>query len=335
MIAFLADSSTKIGMGHMMRCLSIADRLKELGAEISFICATDGSPALSAGFGVIKRSGGTETVDSGEILEIIKNNGIERLITDSYIPGEEYFSKIDKALRSIRIFDIGNPDYICNTVIDYNFDSGNYNFKNAKNKLIGLKYAPLRREFENLPKKYISEEIKKVIITAGGSDPVNAGCRILTEVLNNREFNNMEFTVVSGPLNPYIDELIKISECFGERVKVIRAADNMAELLTEADAALTAGGSTLSEICACGVPAVAFSIADNQEPMIKEASSAGLALSGGSLERKDSDIGKISEGLLKLKADKNLREKMSGAMQSAADGLGARRIARHIINYNE
>ena len=33
-----ADASTQIGTGHVMRCLTLAGDLKQLGMEVSFIC---------------------------------------------------------------------------------------------------------------------------------------------------------------------------------------------------------------------------------------------------------------------------------------------------------
>ena len=35
---FRVDSSTKIGAGHLLRCLTIADELKKCGYEVTFIC---------------------------------------------------------------------------------------------------------------------------------------------------------------------------------------------------------------------------------------------------------------------------------------------------------
>lgn len=333
MIAFLADASAKIGTGHMLRCLSVASQVRQLSEErISFICGSGFGLAEQAGFNVIERLSSPEYIDAGEVLELVKDNGIKCLITDSYIPEAEYFNEIDKALRSIRIFDIGDPDYRCDTVIDYNFDSGNYGFKNARRKLLGLKYAPLRSEFADLPEKYIGDEVKKILITAGGSDPPNATIRILKELLKNREFDDMKITVVSGALNPNLRDILRISKQFGERADVKSGANNMAELIWGSDVVLTAGGSTLLEVCACGAPAVAFGVADNQTPMIEAARLAGLILSGGSLIREDSDAGKICECLLKLKFDKSLRQRQSEAMRSAVDGLGARRIAECILD---
>ena len=41
MIAIRADCNSEIGMGHVMRCLSVADSLKTLGEEVCFIVSKD------------------------------------------------------------------------------------------------------------------------------------------------------------------------------------------------------------------------------------------------------------------------------------------------------
>ena len=39
MILFRADGNTKIGMGHIMRCLSIADTFRRNGKDCTFVLA--------------------------------------------------------------------------------------------------------------------------------------------------------------------------------------------------------------------------------------------------------------------------------------------------------
>lgn len=331
MIAFLADAAPEMGMGHVYRCLSIARQIKEISDKrVCFICASGKEQISEAGFEVIERRGGVDNVDTADILNIIEKNGIECLISDSYLPDGEYYEKVDSAAKSVRIFDIGDPTYPCDTLIDYNLDNEDYDFINARRRLLGAKYAPLRAEFMNLPAKRVSEKVEKVLITAGGSDPINATDRILSELLSSSEFDDIKFTVIAGAMNRYFDKITKTAKRHKERVEVLRSVNNMAELFTEADIVLTAGGSTLFEVCACGVPAVVFSVADNQDPMIAKAQSLGLMFSAGCLWREGESVENVARNLLRLKNDKSLREEQSRKMRAAVDGLGAQRIARSV-----
>ncbi len=37
-VVFRTDSSLQIGSGHVMRCLTLAERLRNKGAQVTFVC---------------------------------------------------------------------------------------------------------------------------------------------------------------------------------------------------------------------------------------------------------------------------------------------------------
>ena len=106
----------------------------------------------------------------------------------------------------------------------------------------------------------------------------------------------------------------------------------MSDLILKCDVAISAGGSTLYELCACGIPTVMFVMADNQlhayESITKE-----LMLDGGNmLVDENMCTNGIVNCVMNLINDTTLRQSLSRKMQIAVDGNGAVRIVNKIFN---
>jgi len=97
---------------------------------------------------------------------------------------------------------------------------------------------------------------------------------------------------------------------------------NMAELMCEADLAIGAAGSSSWERCCLGLPTLAISIAENQNPIVRELEHRGAIVGVGppdnSLSRR------ITQILVSL--DHSARARMSGTASAIIDGLGSVRI---------
>src|SRR5574344_838843 len=102
----------------------------------------------------------------------------------------------------------------------------------------------------------------------------------------------------------------------------------MAELMKQCDVAITAGGPTMYELCAVGVPILCFSFIDNQEQIVRTLTERDLVLYGGNyLVEGDRLPGQINKQLLLLLGDQEKREAYSKKERAMIDGLGANRVA--------
>lgn len=103
---------------------------------------------------------------------------------------------------------------------------------------------------------------------------------------------------------------------------------------------VSAAGSTMYEICACGVPMITYSIADNQVLGMNAFEKLGLSVNVGDVripgtiipdEIFSGEVGAeackmIMDAIDNLSADYELRTKMGRAMQEMIDGCGAERL---------
>ena len=109
----------------------------------------------------------------------------------------------------------------------------------------------------------------------------------------------------------------------------------MSELMSICDVAISAAGSTLYELCACGVPTITYVIADNQIDGAREFERKGLMIKSGDLRETDYDCRSLINNLRDLISDNIKRKTMSESASMIVDGNGAKNILNDIMRYNE
>ncbi len=339
MIAIRVDGNSEIATGHIMRCLAVANGLKASRKECIFIVADDDSESLlsSSGFKIINLHSVWNDLDCeiSNIIAVIEEQKIDRLIVDTYFLTEKYISALEEVCRVIYIDDLNAFRYPVSVLINYNLYASDIPYSKIyagtdTRLFLGPKYAPLRSEFQNI-KPHFRENVKKILITAGGVDTYNAAGQILQKVVTDDFFNGIEFHVVAGRLNSHIGELRGLAK-ENSSVVIHQNLKNMSELMQDCDIAVTAGGSTMYELCACGVPSICFSWADNQIMGVNAFSTSGLMTSAGDI-RDDAKgcVSKIVEGLEVYCGDYEMRVRCGERMKKLVDGGGVERICDLVL----
>ncbi len=352
MVVIRADANSKIGMGHVMRCLSVADALLKRGEEVLFVTADDTPVPLLTKKGIPCRVLHTDYADMEaelpELWDVLNelSQGAESpeaalvqknttILVDSYYVTEKYLAALKKRITTIYMDDIYAFSYPVDMLINYNIYGEEMGYEKdaafADTKLLlGAEYVPLREEF------WVGEQpgtaAGGILITTGGSDSFNLAGQLLTEAMKYDALKTKEYHVVSGSLNPHIGEPQALAQEHGN-IHIHCNVTNMAELMAESKVALSAGGSTLYELCAMGVPTIAFSFAENQEHLVQTFVKRGIAQYGGNY-RTDGNkmIQNTIAGLETLLEDENLRAEYRKKARTLVDGKGAGRIAEAILS---
>lgn len=367
MVVIRADANSKIGMGHVMRCLSVADALLKRGEEVLFVTADDTPVPLLTKKGIPYRVLHTDYADMEaempELWEVLRElpQGAESpdatlaqkntsILVDSYYVTEKYLAALKKRITTIYMDDIYAFSYPVDMLINYNIYGEEMGYEKdaafADTKLLlGTEYVPLREEFSAgagyaQSRKEFSlgaanvtpAEEGGILITTGGSDSFNLAGQLLMEAMKYDALKEKEYHVVSGSLNPHIGELQALAQKH-ENIHIHCNVTNMAELMAESEVALSAGGSTLYELCAVGVPVIAFSFAENQERLVQTFVKRGIAQYGGNY-RTDGNkmIQNTIAGLEKLCGDEALKTEYRRKALQLVDGRGAERIAEALLS---
>ena len=353
MVVIRADANSKIGMGHVMRCLSVADALVKRGEEVLFVTADDTPVPLLTKKGIPYRVLHTDYADMeaelpklwNALSELPQGPGVPEatlpqrntfILVDSYYVTEKYLAALKKRITTIYMDDIYAFSYPVDMLINYNIYGEEMGYEKdaafADTKLLlGANYVPLREEFLAGEQQRTAAD-GGILITTGGSDSFNLAGQLLMEAMKYDALKEKEYHVVSGSLNLHIGELQALAQKH-ENIHIHCNVTNMAELMAESEIALSAGGSTLYELCAMGVPVIAFSFAENQERLVQTFVKRGIAQYGGNY-RTDGNkmIQNTIAGLETLLEDENLRTEYRKKARALVDGKGADRIAEAILS---
>jgi spore coat polysaccharide biosynthesis predicted glycosyltransferase SpsG len=136
--------------------------------------------------------------------------------------------------------------------------------------------------------------------------------------------------VVLGPANPH-SRAIKSMVFPGRPVVVHVGTNSMAQLMSEADAFIGAGGSTTWERFCLGLPSLVIAIAENQVPTAQYLSKLGAIDYIGRAEDLAEDALRVA--LSRFLMDQEGRSKMANLGMQLVDGKGAERVADALLTY--
>ncbi len=342
MFFFRADGNAKIGAGHLMRCLTIAEQLARLAAagrgDIAFVCADGQSAELVCRHGFEALVLGTDYRDMESELpaweRLLRGKPVCGLLVDSYYVTDAYLKKLRGYGPVILLEDFGKRVYPADMVINYNAPADPEGYRRlyegtGTRLLIGSRYAPLREQFGKRTYK-IAEEVREVLITTGGGDGENIAGQLLTSLYR----ESLRFHLVVGQFNPSYAELKRVADTHGG-ITLHSNVTDMAGLMSRTDIAVTAGGSTIYELAALGIPFICFSYAENQEALTEYIGRKGIAGFAGAYHRAASEtLETVRELFESLTEDAALRQAYHERELTLTDGKGAERLAKEIVSGN-
>ena len=333
-----ADGNERIGSGHIMRTKSIAAELKGLGAKVLYALADErGKRLINNEFQSVVLSSNYECLDDeiDALSSVIKEQKIKLILLDSYFVTPKYFKELKKLAKVAYIDDLDAFAYECEALINYGafFDKNEYKDRQnlAKKHFLGSKFAPLRTQYRNSQKSSKNTQKKQVLLTTGNTDLLGIMPRLLEAFLSDESLKNLEFLAISGAFNEHENKLLALSAKY-KNIKVLKNPENMAQIMSEANFVLSAGGSTLYELASLAKAVICFSIAANQNN-IKSWAEAGAMLYAGDAKADSHSVVAKSVNLLKsLLNDENLAKTLGQKAHFFVDGKGAIRLAKELLN---
>jgi UDP-2,4-diacetamido-2,4,6-trideoxy-beta-L-altropyranose hydrolase len=332
-----ADCGSRIGTGHVMRCLALAQVWKRAGGKVTFRIP-EGSPAIEKR---IRLEGCClKSLASGSfpqaVVDCMRQAMPGLVVLDGYDFGLREQSALSAAGHRVMVIDdFGQAaEYPVRWILNQNPQARPdiYARRGIQTKLLlGSKYALLRQEFGPWLgwRRTVPEHAGKILVTIGGSDPDNLSLQIL-ESLSQLKDANLEVVLVAGGSNPYLRELQCTIESSPTRVRMVTNTLDMPSLMAWADVAISGAGGTAYELCYMGLPALLFVIAENQRGIAESLSNLSAAVNAG--WARDFDAGSFAERLRQLIGSRSARQALSTRARELVDGLGADRVRAALVD---
>ncbi len=336
-----ADANGRIGTGHVMRCIALAQAWQAPGGQVTFLshCESEAlhQRIIDEGFDFISiENPHPDPSDLSHTLEILRqlktqNSKLKTwVIMDGYHFTPSYQKTIcEISIRLLVVDDMNHlPYYHADILLNQNIHASDlhYNCDADTTLLLGTRYVLLRREFLKYRdfERQTPERAKNILVTLGGADPDNVTLKVI-QALQVIDIPDLEVKLIVGPSNPHVQELQSAICNRQSKVNILRDPPNIPELMIWADIAISAGGSTCWELAFTGSPNIILILAENQARIAEGLNTAGVAIN---LEwhNKLTDA-KIAEAIEKMITNYEMRGVMSLLGQKLVDGYGSSKVS--------
>lgn len=332
LVLIITDANSKIGNGHANRCLRIANALEKLGTKVKFI-------GFSISFLKLIQANNFEVrivsenllVQNIQTITEKENLEIGAILVDSYAISELGLLGLQKSGPIIAFdYDFKYRQGI-NGIINYHpwawerYSPKNY-ITEPEIKMLGLSFIPLGAEFKT-SNFVFNEEVSNILFTTGSTDPLGLTQLFLEEWRRLIGSKNIKLNVVIGP---HFED-----NTFDNRdlIRFHYNQKNLVYLMQNNDILISAGGVTLYEGIALGIPTIGYAFSDNQ---LNQKMLDGLVSWAGDVRTPTESTNKVNmssviEKTIRLIDNKEQRFKYHQQVNNVIDGFGAERIAETII----
>ena len=337
-VGIRCDAGPRTGVGHLVRCVALAEELTARGMTVHFLSDLGG---LEWATGQLTSRGlpwHPAPYDTVGLIAAAERLGLDAVVLDSY----EVPPAHSRALRAsgravVAIVDGDLRGQEADIYVDQNLDAELLDppLPPGAVRLAGLDYALLRRIVRDLRPATAPgagcARTPRMVAFFGGTDayraaPVVGGLLIRTGIA-------CAATIVAAD-DGLRGELLALEPAPGQRIEVIAPTDDLPKLLADADLAISASGTSTWELLCLGLPAALVWVVENQIIGYGRTTARGLAAGLGhlpALAGSPVDSAAAVDLLRTLLVSPSTRAALAARAWSAVDGHGPARVADALV----
>lgn len=325
LLTIRADAGPRIGTGHVMRCLALAQGWRRAGGTARLV-----SRDLPDGLRQRAETAGVTVVDVPDAADVAWADDADLAVVDGWGFDDDFLACIARRVPRLLVVDDNAVrrwipgDFILNQNI--HAEAERYAGITDATLLIGPRYALLRSEFRRpLPARATPTVAHRLLLLLGGADPGGASALALTATRRAREAEPgiTDLRLVVGPANPALAQLR--AETAGlTGFKVLHDVQDMVTLMDDADLVVSASGSTVLELACRGVPMLLGALTPEEAVLSYRVETLGAARAVGAFA--DIDADRLAAAILDLARSPEVRSAMSDRARQLVDAHGVDRV---------
>ncbi|KGN36916.1 PseG/SpsG family protein [Knoellia subterranea] len=329
-VGIRADASPSIGVGHVVRCLALAEELLERGCTVTIFGSVTvdwlAAPLERLAIEVVAAPDAPEALTS-----LLVEQGVDALVIDGYDIDARLGATARTAGLVVLAFHDGDfgAAQEADIHLDQNFGAVlHHSASSGAISLAGLDHALFRREVLDLADlPHADHAVPTVLAVFGGTDPNSAAEVVVPLLLATGLPLDLTCVVARPDLREAVDALPRAE---GQSVTTIAPTPDVMRLAASSTVTLSAAGSSIWELLHLGVATGIVAVADNQEASYREVIDSGVAAPIGllsELRRSEAARADAKATLRRLLDDPAYREDLGHRGRRLVDGKGRARVA--------
>lgn len=327
------DANKEIALGHLKRCIALAEGLQQQGLDCLFVCVKDHGAQE-----VLKRASFVcewvntrinENNDAAQTLGVLTCFKASCIIIDSHNMSREYAQfYLNKGLALGYIDELLRTSIPSDIAINSTLGAEKSTY-DAPLKLLGKDYLLLSKEYWSPPQPSIGK-VENILITMGGIDHYDLSSMTLRILEENRA--HFSVSVIIGPYYENIESIKNQQHKMSREVSLLYSPESLMPLFNTCDVVVSAGGGTLYEAATMGKPSIGISVWDIQRQNVTELGRQNVIVPLYYTPEPSFEI-ELKQNLFGLIDDMQKRRALSITGQKHFDGKGSVRAAHMIATY--
>lgn len=327
-VGLRCDAGPTTGVGHLVRCVALAEEVVARGHEALFLADLGGVDFAERQLAVRGLPRVDPPADAGQALAAVERHRLDAVVLDSYVLDPALSAAlVERDVPVLAVVDGLLRGLTAQLYLDQNIGAEHdvVDLPAGAHRLAGTTYALLRDAVRALrpPAPWQpTGRPPRVVVAFGGTDALGVTAAAVGALVATGQ--PFRATVVSP--DPRVRASVAARATPSQRLDAVAPLEDFPRLLAGADLVVGASGSSAWEYSCLGAPAAVVAVVDNQLEAYERLVGLGAVLGIGTLQELRHGAPSAQEALRVALGDEAARARVAAAAYCLVDGDGRARV---------